>query len=83
MSENMIEHRILEHSVVPVIVEQMFGLSPITVRDQGLVGLQALATLKSPRTDAPLRLPAVAASTEPIVNAVAESSPLLSAVKDD
>src|SRR5262249_48508 len=28
---NMIEHRTLEHSVVPATIEQLFGLSPLTV----------------------------------------------------
>jgi len=60
---NMVEHRTLEHSVIPATVEQLFGLSPLTVRDRGLAGLQTLATLPTPRTDAPATLPeAVVAS---------------------
>jgi phospholipase C len=55
--KNMVEHRTLEHSVIPATVEQLFGLSPLTVRDGGLVGLQTLATLPTPRTDTPTTLP--------------------------
>lgn len=62
---NMIEHRTLEHSVIPATVEQLFGLSPLTVRDAGIIGLQSLATLQSPRSDTPVTLPdAVAAPAE-------------------
>jgi phospholipase C len=80
--KNIIEHRTLEHSVVPATIEQMFGVSPMTVRDHGFVGLQTLAILKSPRTDAPLTLPAVADPTEAIVETVADSSTPLTAVKE-
>jgi phospholipase C len=51
--KNMIEHRQLEHSVIPATVEQLFNLKPMTVRDQALTGLQGLATLQSPRQDCP------------------------------
>ncbi|HEY1816422.1 MAG TPA: alkaline phosphatase family protein [Kofleriaceae bacterium] len=52
--KNMIEHRQLEHSVIPATVEQLFGLTAMTVRDKALTGLQGLATLQSPRTDCPM-----------------------------
>jgi phospholipase C len=50
--QNMIEHRQLEHSVIPATIEQVFGLVSMTVRDYGFagVGLQKLATLATPRT---------------------------------
>ena len=48
--QNMIEHRQLEHSFIPATIEQLFGLSPLTNRDRGVVGLQTLATLTAPRT---------------------------------
>ena len=53
---NLIEHRVLEHSVIPATVEQLFGLPSLTVRDGAMVGLQALATLKTPRSDTPTHL---------------------------
>ena len=53
---NMIEHRQLEHSVIPATIEQMFQLDPLTKRDAGIVGLHTLATLDKPRTDAPMKL---------------------------
>jgi hypothetical protein len=55
--KKLIEHRTLEHSVIPATVEQLFNLSPLTDRDASLVGLQTLATLKAPRTDTPTHLP--------------------------
>jgi len=55
--KKLIEHRTLEHSVIPATVEQLFGLAPLTDRDANLVGLQTLATLKAPRTDTPSHLP--------------------------
>lgn len=47
--QNLIEHRQLEHSVIPATIEQLFGLGPLTNRDAGAVGLQTLATLATPR----------------------------------
>jgi phospholipase C len=47
--KNLIEHRQLEHSVIPATVEQLFGLSPMTNRDAGVAGLHTLATLATPR----------------------------------
>ena len=47
--QNLIEHRQLEHSVIPATIEQLFGLGALTNRDAGVVGLQALATLATPR----------------------------------
>ena len=54
--KNMIESRTLEHSVIPATLEQLFSMSPLTVRDAGMIGLQSLATLQTPRTDTPLTL---------------------------
>jgi phospholipase C len=54
--KNMIEHRRLEHAALPATVEQMFGLSPMTVRDSSIVGVQNLATLATPRQDTPVTL---------------------------
>jgi phospholipase C len=80
--KNLIEHRPLEHSAVPATIEQLFGLKPLTVRDAGLTGLQALATLASPRQDAPLTLPPVAAASEKVAAAPNLATPL-DAVKND
>lgn len=48
-AQNLIEHRTLEHSIIPATIEQLFGLGPLTNRDAGIVGLQTLATLATPR----------------------------------
>ena len=58
---NMIEHRQLEHSVIPATIEQVFGLQPLTARDAGIIGLQALATLNAPRAVQELTLTSVTA----------------------
>ncbi|HEY4167835.1 MAG TPA: alkaline phosphatase family protein [Reyranella sp.] len=83
--KNMIEHRTLEHSVVPATVEQMFGLDPMTVRDGRIIGLQTLATLKSPRQDTPIKLPDPVAAPAPAVAMMAarrDPSMPLSAIHD-
>lgn len=81
--KNLIEHRKLEHSAVPATIEQLFGLSPLTVRDQAMLGLQSLATLHSPRQDAPFTLPAVATPREVLVVAPPDLSKPLEAVEND
>ena len=80
--KNLIEHRTLEHSAVLSTIEQLFGLQPLTVRDAGLTGVQALATLHTPRQDAPFTLPPVAAAAQMAASAPALSTPL-EAVKND
>ncbi|HEX3407131.1 MAG TPA: alkaline phosphatase family protein, partial [Caulobacteraceae bacterium] len=62
--QNLIEHRPLEHSFIPATIEQLFGLRPLTNRDAGVVGLQALATLKTPR-NVTTPIPDAHAATEP------------------
>jgi phospholipase C len=56
VAKGQIEHRRLEHSAIPASVEQVFGLTPMTVRDGSIVGLQNLVTLTTPRTDTPVTL---------------------------
>lgn len=51
--KHVIEHRTLEHSVIPATVEQLFDLESLTARDGGMVGLQTLAMLQAPRSDTP------------------------------
>jgi hypothetical protein len=75
--KNLVEHRTLEHSVVLATVQQVFGLDPLTDRDANFVGLQSLATLKTPRTDAPTTLPpSVVAPTIAAASVSAASRPL-------
>ena len=81
--KNMVEHRTLEHSVIPATVEQLFGLPPMTVRDANLIGLQTLATLTTPRADTPLTLPdAVTAPAVAPRQAPLDPGFLLSDVRD-
>jgi len=62
--QNMIEHRQLEHSYIPATIEQLFGLGPLTNRDAGVVGLQTLASLPSPR-NVTTQIPDAVAAPEP------------------
>ena len=61
---NLIEHRQLEHSFIPATIEQLFGLRPLTVRDTGVVGLQTLASLATPR-DVTTQIPEPISVKEP------------------
>jgi phospholipase C len=88
--QNMIEHRQLEHSVIPATIEQVFGLFSMTVRDDGFTGfgLQKLASLATPRTVSvtipdPINAATIAAiqpkgpaPTEPIDPVVVSSGPI-------
>ena len=62
--QNMIERRQHEHSYIPATIEQLFGLSPLTNRDAGVIGLHKLATLPAPR-NVTLSLPNPVAASEP------------------
>ena len=75
-AQNLIEHRTLEHSIIPATIEQLFGLGPLTNRDAGVVGLQALATLAAPRNvTTPIPDPHVAAEpSEPVPGTPVEST---------
>ncbi|MFL5301309.1 MAG: alkaline phosphatase family protein [Anaeromyxobacteraceae bacterium] len=57
---NLIEHRPLEHSAIPATVGRVFGLKALTGRDGMGNGVNHLATLSTPRADAPLTLPSAA-----------------------
>jgi phospholipase C len=54
---NLIEHRLLDHCAIPATVERVFKLDTMGGRDALGNGLNHLATLSTPRTDAPLTLP--------------------------
>src|SRR6266481_929001 len=73
---NLIEHRVFDHAAIPATLERVFNLpSSLTSRDGGN-GVNNLATLSTPRTDAPVTLPdptaaAVAAQRLPLSETVA------------
>jgi len=69
---NLIDHRLYDHASVPATIEAVFGLAPLTRRDAVANHLLSLATLSTPRTDAPMTLPA------PDASAPAAAMPLLS-----
>jgi len=54
---NLIDHRLYDHASVPATLEAIFNFPPMTQRDAKANHLFSLASLKSPRTDAPADLP--------------------------
>jgi len=67
---NLIDHRVYDHSSIPATIERLFGLGPLTQRDALANSVESLATLATPRTDAPLTLPnpVAAASIAPMAS---------------
>jgi phospholipase C len=57
----LIDHSVYDHSSVPATVEGLFGLMPLTSRDAAANRFDHLLS-ESPRTDAPLQLPAAVES---------------------
>lgn len=55
--KNLIDHRHYDHASIPATIERVFGINPLTQRDAQANSLESLATLTSPRTDAPMTLP--------------------------
>lgn len=58
---NRIDHRQYEHSSIISTLIDLFELDPLTKRSSASSGLKHLATLTTPRTDAPMTLPSAAA----------------------
>ena len=54
--KNTIDHRVYDHASVPAAIERIFGLPPMTSRDQDVNAPNALLTLTEPRTDTPAAL---------------------------
>jgi phospholipase C len=50
---NTIDHRTYDHSTLLATVERLFNLRPLTARDASAADLRSLASLTSPRSDAP------------------------------
>lgn len=57
-----IDHTLYDHTSVLATVEHLFGLPPLTKRDQEANTFTHLFSLRAPRTDAPSRLPVAASS---------------------
>jgi phospholipase C len=55
--KNRIDHRLYDHASVPATVEKLFGLNPMTARDQAANTLLSLLSLDAARTDTPTALP--------------------------
>jgi|HubBroStandDraft_6_1064221.scaffolds.fasta_scaffold08440_2 phospholipase C len=68
---NLIDHRLYDHSSIPATIEEIFGLSALTHRDAAANRLAALATLTTPRLDAPATLPLPADSGAGLSHALA------------
>jgi phospholipase C len=53
---NLIDHRLYDHSSIPRLMEDLFGLGSLTGRDANSNRLSQLLSLNSARTDTPARL---------------------------
>jgi phospholipase C len=65
IEKGLVDHTVYEHSAVPATLEKLFGMPSMTARDAGAASLDQLATLSTPRADAPLTLPSPALSGLP------------------
>jgi phospholipase C len=65
VAKNLIEHRPFDHAAIPALVERVFGLDAMTMRDGRGNAPNHLAHLPAARTDTPRTLPAVAAPPRP------------------
>ena len=54
---NVVDHRTYDHSSIPASVEALASLQPLTRRDAVARSVMHLATLATPRADAPVTLP--------------------------
>jgi len=63
--KNVVDHRVYDHTSILATAEAIFGLPGLTKRDESANALTSLLTLRAPRTDAPLDLPAPAISNLP------------------
>lgn len=73
--QNVIDHRLYDHSSIPATVEALFGLAPLTKRDAQANNLTSIVSLAAPRTDCPLNLPNPAASGPAAAAAMAAPPP--------
>ena len=75
--QNLIDHRIYDHSSAPATVEAIFGLSAITKRDAQANNVASLVILSSPRaTPQTLPAPSSAGAQCPFPNPAAPAAPL-------
>jgi phospholipase C len=77
---NLVDHRLYDHTSILSTVENMFGVPPLSKRDQSANPLTTLLSLTAARTDAPLELPPPAVSNVPGCPAVDFVSPLAPAL---
>jgi phospholipase C len=56
---NLIEHRLFDHTAIPATLCRVFNLPSFGTRDGLSGGVDQLAVLAEPRTDAPMKLPDV------------------------
>lgn len=62
ISKGVIDKRVYDHSSIPATIEENFSLTSLTQRDKQASRVTSLLTLKEPRNDAPMTLPAPVSS---------------------
>ena len=71
--KNLVDHRAYDHASVPATLAMLFDMNPLTARDANANHLERLITLKTPRGDAPERLPEPAKS-QSVLTAIGETA---------
>jgi phospholipase C len=56
IAPHTVDHTVYDHSSVPATIERLFGLPPLTARDEAANDVTPLFTEPHPRTNAPARL---------------------------
>jgi len=62
VARGFVDHQTYDHASIPATLGELFGIAPLTQRDQRGASFARLFKLPSARTDAPLRLPTVKAA---------------------
>jgi phospholipase C len=60
--QNVVDHRLYDHSSIPATLEKLFGMDPLTERDRAANSLHPLLSLDAARDDAPSTLPSPAST---------------------
>jgi len=62
--QNLVDHRLYDHTSIPATLESLFRIAPLTARDRAALPLNSLCTLAAPRST-PAALPNPASAPAP------------------
>jgi phospholipase C len=66
--KNTIDHRLYDHASIPAMIKAVFGAGPLTARDGHANSPDQLLSLQTARQDAPVALPAPAATAQTVMS---------------